>query len=178
MKLLVLRKLRFFISGFGWSPLNFCLFGFSVNGSWSRWSSWSACSKTCYPGGITLRRRTCIPPKHGGKTCSGKKKLVRSCYTDSGPCPSKNNSLVPIHGYNLPIVHVTFFFPSFLLSIFYTSLCYTKGLLFKPDQFSFPQKNCRCLHCTTLLYSTVATEIFIDRFVIYTDLLHAVNFTS
>jgi hemicentin len=62
-----------------------------VNGVWAQWGSWSACSKTCYPGGTQSRVRRCKPPRHGGKTCPGKREMRRKCRTDSGPCPCKKH---------------------------------------------------------------------------------------
>ena len=43
-----------------------------VNGGYTKWSDWGACSTTCNPG-VQTKTRTCTnpPPKHGGKECSG-----------------------------------------------------------------------------------------------------------
>lgn len=44
----------------------------TVNGGWTDWSPWSACSLTCGMA-VKFRRRTCGNPKplHGGRTCVG-----------------------------------------------------------------------------------------------------------
>ena len=50
------------------------IFGFKVpvNGSWSNWSSFGACSKNCGRG-VKTRTRTCTnpPPSNGGVPCQG-----------------------------------------------------------------------------------------------------------
>ncbi|XP_056379622.1 hemicentin-1 isoform X2 [Hyla sarda] len=57
-----------------------------VDGSWSDWSPWEECSKTCGSGKKT-RTRTChIPPgQEGGKSCLGKAVDTIVCNTE--PCP-------------------------------------------------------------------------------------------
>ena len=61
---------------------------FSVNGRWSLWATWSACSKTCGTGTKT-RKRSCTnpPPQNGGKDCKGIDKQTKSCLLKA--CPSK-----------------------------------------------------------------------------------------
>ncbi|XP_075117575.1 SCO-spondin-like [Leptodactylus fuscus] len=56
-----------------------------VNGSWSKWSPWSWCDRSC-GGGRSVRSRTCTspPPKNGGKECPGEKYQVRIC--NPRPC--------------------------------------------------------------------------------------------
>ncbi|XP_069066851.1 SCO-spondin-like [Pleurodeles waltl] len=56
-----------------------------VDGSWSKWSPWSWCDRTC-GGGKSVRTRACIspPPKNGGKECPGEKYQVRIC--NAQPC--------------------------------------------------------------------------------------------
>ncbi|CAH2281689.1 SCO-spondin [Pelobates cultripes] len=56
-----------------------------VDGSWSKWSPWSWCDRTC-GGGKSVRSRTCTspPPKNGGTDCIGGKYHVRIC--NSNPC--------------------------------------------------------------------------------------------
>ena len=53
-----------------------------VNGGYSNWSSYSACSKSC-GGGIKTRSRSCTKPKpeHGGKNCNslGASKSTAAC---------------------------------------------------------------------------------------------------
>uniref|UniRef100_A0A3P8RX36 SCO-spondin n=1 Tax=Amphiprion percula TaxID=161767 RepID=A0A3P8RX36_AMPPE len=39
-----------------------------VDGEWLPWVSWSNCSSGC--GGVQVRHRDCIPPRHGGRHCS------------------------------------------------------------------------------------------------------------
>ena len=57
-----------------------------VNGRWSAWLSWGACSRTC-GGGAKRRSRTCTnpPPRNGGAACSGGKFQTRRC--NSNGCP-------------------------------------------------------------------------------------------
>ncbi|KAK3738877.1 hypothetical protein QZH41_014661 [Actinostola sp. cb2023] len=55
-----------------------------VNGGWSIFSKWSACSKKC-GGGTQRRKRTCTKPKpaHGGRKCAGLAVQSRKCNTKS-----------------------------------------------------------------------------------------------
>ncbi|KAG9483371.1 hypothetical protein GDO78_009341 [Eleutherodactylus coqui] len=57
-----------------------------VDGSWSDWSPWEDCSKTCGSGKKT-RTRTChVPPgQEGGKSCLGK--AVDTIVCNAEPCP-------------------------------------------------------------------------------------------
>ena len=60
----------------------------SVDGGFTPYSNFSACSKTC-GGGIQSRMRSCSnpQPRYGGKNCTGDYKEARECNTQ--PCPSK-----------------------------------------------------------------------------------------
>ncbi|XP_074652537.1 semaphorin-5A-like [Tubulanus polymorphus] len=66
----------------------------TIDGSWTDWSSWSACSQTC---GISLRtrQRTCSSPKpaFGGKTCFGIAKDEQHCAL--APCPVPTPAPIP-----------------------------------------------------------------------------------
>ena len=57
-----------------------------VNGRWSAWLSWGACSRFC-GGGAQQRSRTCTnpPPRNGGAACSGGTFQTRRC--NSNGCP-------------------------------------------------------------------------------------------
>ncbi|KTF76822.1 hypothetical protein cypCar_00021533 [Cyprinus carpio] len=57
-----------------------------VDGSWSEWSSWEECSRTCGQGNRT-RVRTCSnpPAQHGGRACEGK--AVEAIMCSIRPCP-------------------------------------------------------------------------------------------
>ncbi|KAK2908097.1 hemicentin-1 isoform X2 [Channa argus] len=57
-----------------------------VDGSWSEWSLWEECSRTCGQGNRT-RIRTCSNPRtqHGGRTCEGK--AVEAIMCSVRPCP-------------------------------------------------------------------------------------------
>ena len=53
-----------------------------VNGGWSTWSDWSACSVVaCGQSGTQTSTRTCTnpPPSGGGATCSGSPVQTRAC---------------------------------------------------------------------------------------------------
>ena len=57
-----------------------------------KWSSWSKCSKTCGTGKKT--RTIQIPPKNGGKQCSGSSQdncNTQSCVTQTGPLLCSKN---------------------------------------------------------------------------------------
>lgn len=54
-----------------------------VDGVWSDWGPWAACSADC-GGGLQLRTRTCTPPQNGGQYCQGSDTDVQSCNND--PC--------------------------------------------------------------------------------------------
>ncbi|XP_062855351.1 A disintegrin and metalloproteinase with thrombospondin motifs 13 [Trichomycterus rosablanca] len=58
-----------------------------VHGSWSSWSAFSPCSRTC-GGGITHRRRECNNPRpaFGGKDCEGESTEAELCHRQ--PCES------------------------------------------------------------------------------------------
>lgn len=60
-----------------------------VNGRWSLWGKWSACTKTCGTGGSQTRRRTCTnpPPKYGG-VCIGPGVQTKTCLVKR--CPGQN----------------------------------------------------------------------------------------
>lgn len=60
----------------------------SADGSWSKWSEWSVCTKGC-GGGNRWRHRHCSQTvsKHGGNECIGKQIENATCNTYS--CPSK-----------------------------------------------------------------------------------------
>ena len=64
-----------------------------VNGGFTAWSAYSACSKTC-GGGKKVTTRTCTKPKpmHGGKTCDGLYTYEKTCNTHS--CPGTSNLLL------------------------------------------------------------------------------------
>ncbi|KAL9980069.1 hypothetical protein ACROYT_G008610 [Oculina patagonica] len=51
-----------------------------VNGGWSKWSNWSACSKLCR-GGKKIKSRKCDnpAPANGGKKCKGRKTKAKKC---------------------------------------------------------------------------------------------------
>lgn len=57
-----------------------------VDGAWSRWGSWGACSTTCGTG-VHIRYRSCDSPKpaYGGHNCRGANHQSQKC--NLGPCP-------------------------------------------------------------------------------------------
>lgn len=64
-----------------------------VDGKWSSWVSWGACSVSC-GGGTRQRRRLCAnpAPQHGGRHCEGNDVHIDFCNSD--PCPSESYSLL------------------------------------------------------------------------------------
>ncbi|PPS96829.1 TSP1/LNR (Lin-12/Notch) repeat containing protein [Cryptosporidium hominis] len=53
----------------------------------SAWSSWSACSVTCGPGGrVTRTRQIVVSPRNGGETCGALKAEETGCNSHI-PCP-------------------------------------------------------------------------------------------
>ena len=58
----------------------------TVDGDWSNWNKWTACTKTCGEG-TQIRIRTCDHPKplHGGKQCEGAAQEARVCNTRKCP---------------------------------------------------------------------------------------------
>ncbi|KAM4548643.1 hemicentin-1 isoform 1-T1 [Odontesthes bonariensis] len=61
-----------------------------VDGKWSSWMSWGACSVSC-GGGNRQRTRLCASPapQHGGRKCEGNDVLIDFCNND--PCPINGN---------------------------------------------------------------------------------------
>ena len=59
-----------------------------VDGDWSAWQEWSACSLTCGIG-VRTRTRACSnpAPQFGGNACQGADQESADCNTDS--CPGK-----------------------------------------------------------------------------------------
>ncbi|OWF56393.1 A disintegrin and metalloproteinase with thrombospondin motifs 18-like [Mizuhopecten yessoensis] len=55
-----------------------------VNGQWSAWSEWSACSRTC-GGGVKSRKRQCNDPlpQYGGEPCKGNDSMSKLCNLQS-----------------------------------------------------------------------------------------------
>ena len=62
---------------------------FKVNGNWSNWKKYSACSKSC-GSGLKSRKRTCTnpAPSNGGSKCKGSAKETMKCNTQS--CKKKS----------------------------------------------------------------------------------------
>lgn len=67
-----------------------CLFFSSstVDGKWSSWVSWGACSVSC-GGGTRQRTRICASPapQYGGRQCEGNDIHIDFCNNE--PCPSE-----------------------------------------------------------------------------------------
>uniref|UniRef100_A0A3B4Z1V9 Hemicentin-1 n=1 Tax=Stegastes partitus TaxID=144197 RepID=A0A3B4Z1V9_9TELE len=78
-----------------------------VDGKWSSWVSWGACSVSC-GGGTRQRTRLCASPapQHGGRQCEGNDVHIDFCNSD--PCPSEIFFLVFIF-YLLLILRYTSF---------------------------------------------------------------------
>ncbi|KAL5292663.1 SEMA5A family protein [Megaselia abdita] len=60
----------------------------TVNGGWTEWSAWSACSESCGVA-VKTRKRTCSNPRpaFGGRTCVGQDRDDMYC-TNIPPCPA------------------------------------------------------------------------------------------
>ena len=76
---------------------------FSVDCTWSNWSSWGSCSKTCGSGTKT-RSRSKNGPYHDGIDCVGSSSDSTSCNTNSCPASkpksrerSSNTSIQLLH---------------------------------------------------------------------------------
>ena len=67
-------------------------YAFSVDGKFSSWSSWGACSNQCGDGTQT-RSRTCNnpTPAHGGNDCQGNPQESRTCKLKE--CPGNDYQL-------------------------------------------------------------------------------------
>ena len=68
---------------------------FLVDGGFTDWSEYGACSASC-GGGIQKFTRSCTKPEpaHGGKECEGPTERTQECGKD--PCPGKHSNLVLI----------------------------------------------------------------------------------
>lgn len=58
-----------------------------VDGSWSSWTNWSICSKSCGGGGYQTRTRTCSDPipLYGGSDCVGDSLVIQTCGDEFCP---------------------------------------------------------------------------------------------
>lgn len=72
-----------------------------VDGVWSPWSEFGACSRTC-GGGVTFSSRWCNnpSPSNGGQFCLGAKKRFKSCHTQECPKASASFRAVQCAAYN------------------------------------------------------------------------------
>ncbi|XP_069890339.1 hemicentin-1 [Dipodomys merriami] len=61
-----------------------------VDGKWTTWTSWSACTVSC-GGGARQRTRDCSNPvpQYGGRRCEGSD--IQSDFCNSDPCPTHGN---------------------------------------------------------------------------------------
>ncbi|XP_066919223.1 SCO-spondin-like [Clytia hemisphaerica] len=62
-----------------------------VNGGWTEWAAWDACTATCGTG-TQARSRTCTNPKpaNGGDTCTGDASESQDCNTETCPVEPVN----------------------------------------------------------------------------------------
>ena len=53
-----------------------------ADGSWTEWTTWGECSKSC-GSGVQVRTRDCSnpPPSGNGKNCAGEASEERDCNT-------------------------------------------------------------------------------------------------
>ena len=64
----------------------YCIIWFvSVDGAWSEWHQWGACSIPCGGSGTRMRFRTCTnpEPQYGGNACEGDLSENGECGTES-----------------------------------------------------------------------------------------------
>lgn len=69
--------------------LNYLHFSFFlVDGHWTDFGNWSACSITCGYGGTRMRQRACSnpAPQNDGLVCPGESVEVRNCETEKSCC--------------------------------------------------------------------------------------------
>ncbi|XP_060581396.1 SCO-spondin-like [Ruditapes philippinarum] len=75
--------------------VKFCRDGLcAVDGVWSSWTNWGACSVTCGDGGTQMRKRICafpIPGAPHGKNCTGDTSDSKTCGDEN-----KNNTLCAV----------------------------------------------------------------------------------
>jgi len=58
-----------------------------VDFTWTEWTPFGDCSKTCGQGGYKMRTRECIPAAHGGEPCPDKEdKDSLALYQEEEPC--------------------------------------------------------------------------------------------
>ena len=62
---------------------------FIVNCSWSAWSDWTSCSKTCGNGIRVKSRKVEIPAKNGGSECLGRSRQTQTCNNEACDQSSK-----------------------------------------------------------------------------------------
>lgn len=62
------------------------IFSIVLDGGWSSWSSWRACSQEC-GGGYKIRTRSCDSPapKYGGADCKGSHYETTTCNVKRCP---------------------------------------------------------------------------------------------
>ncbi|XP_029032306.1 coadhesin-like [Osmia bicornis bicornis] len=84
-KKIILHEIKFI------SSLKLCMFS-SVNGIWSSWTVWTACTSSCGIG-TQLRNRMCNNPSPSGNgtSCSGSASEVRQCF--SKPCSVRSHEV-------------------------------------------------------------------------------------
>ena len=67
----------------------------NVLDTWSDWSLWTDCSRSC-GGGRKARGRRCLVDNKAELNCSGKVSEVEDCNTEI-PCPGVCNSMIIIN---------------------------------------------------------------------------------
>jgi len=71
-----------------------------VDGGWSNYGTWTACSVKCGGKGTRQRRRSCNKPApaYGGKRCKGNDKQTAVCYATKA-CPVYPKQTLTYYGY-------------------------------------------------------------------------------
>ena len=95
-----------------------------VDGEWSGWMPWGACSRTC-GNGTSMRTRLCDDPapQHGGMLCNGTGMETQDC--DLGGCPGLCSS-INHSGVELLLKTKEHFF---IIAVYYSSVFFFCSIL-------------------------------------------------
>ncbi|KAF0306727.1 Hemicentin-1 [Amphibalanus amphitrite] len=88
----------------------------ALDGQWSEWGAWSACSSACGPG-VSTRDRLCgdPPPAGGGRDCEGVGSEVHYCF--QRPCTVETRLLAAFNGSGY-LIYRPLYIPAALLLVY------------------------------------------------------------